>query len=72
MTRSGFTDKLLWILMSGDNNRACQHWDYLFMNWKFPMMFIQHSVNSDWLFNTQSRVLLENHEEATLNINMPY
>ena len=72
MTRSGFTDKLLWILMSGDNNRACQHWDYLLMNWKFPMMFIQHSVDSDWLFNTQSRVLLENHEEATLNISMPY
>ena len=33
---------------------------------------------SDWLFNTQSRVLqadrlmLENNEKATLNINMPY
>ena len=39
---------------------------------------ILHSVNSDWLFNTQSRVLqadwlmLENDEKATLNINMPY
>ena len=33
---------------------------------------------SDWLLNTQSRVLqadwlmLENNEKATLNINMPY
>ena len=41
------------------------------------MMLIQHSVNSDWLFNTQSRVLqtdwfiLEFNEKATLNINMP-
>ena len=40
------------------------------------MMLIQHSVNSDWLFNTQSRVLqtdwlmLENNEKATLNINI--
>ena len=42
--------------------------------------FIQHSVNSDWLFKTQSKVLkvqadwllLENNEKATLNINMPY
>ena len=35
-------------------------------------------LKSDWLFNTQSRVLqadwfvLENDEKATLNINMPY
>ena len=42
------------------------------------MMFIQHSVNSDWLLNTQSRVLqadwfiLEINEKATLNIDMPY
>ena len=43
------------------------------------MMRIQHSVNSDWLFNTQSRVLqadwliLEFNEKATLNINnFPY
>ena len=42
------------------------------------MMLIQHSVNSDWLFDTQSRVLqadwliLENDEKATLNINMTY
>ena len=42
------------------------------------MMFIQHSVNSDWLFSTQSRVLqadwfiLEISEKAALNINMPY
>ena len=42
------------------------------------MMLIQHSVNSDWLVNTQSRVLqtdwfkLEINEKATLNINMPY
>ena len=39
------------------------------------MMLIQHSVDSDWLFNTQSRVLqadlfiLEINEKATLNIN---
>ena len=37
-----------------------------------------HSVNSDWLLNTHSRVLqadwltLETNEKATLNINMPY
>ena len=43
------------------------------------MMLIQHfTVNSDWLFATQSRVLqadwliLEINEKATLNINMPY
>mgnify|MGYP001796339242 len=42
------------------------------------MMLIEHSVNSDWLFNTQSRVLqaywfiLEVNEIATLNIKMPY
>ena len=41
-------------------------------------MLIQHSINSDWLFNTQSRVLQaerfirEIKERATLNINMPY
>ena len=41
------------------------------------MMLIQHSVNSDWLFNTQSKVLqadwsiLEINEEAILNIIMP-
>ena len=42
------------------------------------MMLIQNSVNSYWLFNTQSRVLRagwlrwENNEKATLDINMPY
>ena len=43
------------------------------------MMLIQHfTANSDWLFDTQSRVLqadwfiLEINERATLNINMPY
>ena len=42
------------------------------------MMVIQHSVNSDWMFNTQSRVLqadwfiLEINEKATLNFSMPY
>ena len=42
------------------------------------MMLRQHSVNSDWLLNTQSRVpqsdwfILEINEQATLNINMPY
>ena len=42
------------------------------------MMLLQHSVNRDRLFNTQSRVLqadwfiLEINEKATLNINMPY
>ena len=41
------------------------------------MMLTQRSVNSDWLFNTQSRVLLqgdwlmlEHNESATWNINM--
>ena len=42
------------------------------------MMHIQNSINSDWLFNTQSIVLqadwfiLEINVKATLNINMPY
>ena len=42
------------------------------------MMLIQHSVNSDRLVDTQSRVpqadwlILENNEKATLNINMPF
>ena len=42
------------------------------------MMLIQHSVSSDWLFNTQSSVhqadwfIVEICEEATLNINIPY
>ena len=42
------------------------------------MMLIQCSVNTDWLFNTQSRVLpadwfiLEIKEKATLNTKMPY
>ena len=44
------------------------------MYWKFPVMVTQHY----WLFNTQLTVLqadwliLENNEEATLNISMPY
>mgnify|MGYP001803059933 FL=1 len=42
------------------------------------MILGQHSVRSDWQFNTQLRVLQadwlisENNEKATLNINMPY
>ena len=42
------------------------------------MILIQHSVNSDWQFQTQSRVqqtdrlILENNEKATSNINIPY
>ena len=42
------------------------------MYWKFSMMLLQHPINSDWLFSTQSRVLqgdwlmLENNEKATL------
>ena len=42
------------------------------------MLLTQHSVNYDWLFNIQSRILqadwfiLEVNEKATLNINMPY
>ena len=42
------------------------------------LIHVQHSVNSDWLLNTQSRVLqadwliLEINGKATLNINMPY
>ena len=41
-------------------------------------MLMQHFVRSDWLFNTQSRVLqadwiiLENNGKATLKITMPY
>ena len=42
------------------------------------MVLTQHSVNSDWLINIQSKVLqaawitLETNEKATFNINMPY
>ena len=42
------------------------------------MIQIQHSVDSDWLFHTQSRVqqadllILVKNEEAILNINMSY
>ena len=42
------------------------------------MMLIQHSVDPDLIFNTQSRELqaewfiLEIYEKATLNFNMPY
>ena len=45
------------------------------MFWKFPMMRIQHSVVSDCLFNTQSKIphadlsMLVNNEKVTLNIN---
>ena len=45
---------------------------------KFPMMLLQHSVNSDWLLNTQSRVLqadwfiLEINEKVTVNIETLY
>ena len=41
-------------------------------------MFIKHSVNSDWLFNNQSRVLqsdwsiMEINEKATLHMNKAY
>ena len=46
---------------------------FLFIGTSLP-----HSVNSDWLFSTLSRVLqanwftLEINEKVTLNINMPY
>ena len=49
---------------------------YLLLYWELPIMLKQHLVNSDKLFNTQSRVLqddrllLKNHERVTLNINM--
>ena len=42
------------------------------------MMLLQHSVNSDWPFNTQSRVLqadwfiLEIDDKVSLNIEMSY
>ena len=42
------------------------------------MMLIPHSVNSDWLFNTQARVrqpdwlIMEINEKATLYIDIPY
>ena len=53
------------------------HWNYLLIYWKFPMILTKHLVNSDWLFNTQPRVLqadwfiLEINEKANLNMNMP-
>ena len=40
-------------------------------------MLLQHSFNSDWLFNAQSRaqkadwLILESIEKATFNVNMP-
>ena len=52
------------------------YWNYLLIYWKFPLMLIQHSVNSDWLFNTQSRVtqadwfILEFDGKATSSIRM--
>ena len=52
------------------------------MYWKFPIMLIQHQCytqsQSDWLFNSPSRILLAdwlilvNNEKAALNTNMPY
>ena len=42
------------------------------------MMLTQHSINSDWLFNTQIKVvqvdwfISEINEKATLNIKMAY
>ena len=50
----------------------------IFLCWKFPMSLYNTQSKSDWLFNTQSRILqadwlsVENNEKATLNINMPY
>ena len=57
---------------------VCKHWNYLLIYLKFPMMHIHHSVNSDWLFNTQSRVLrydwfiVDINEKAVLDINMAF
>ena len=48
------------------------------MYWKFYNDALQHSVNSDWRLNTQSRVpqadwlMLENNEKGTMDSNMPY
>ena len=62
------------------SNKENYHWNYLLITWEFPMTliaYIQHSVNTDWLFNTKLRVLqadwlvLENNEKATLDIHMP-
>ena len=45
---------------------------------EIPIMLMQYSVISDWLFNRQSKVLqahwfiLEIDEKATWSINMPY
>ena len=42
------------------------------------MVLIQHSVNSDWLFKTQTKALqaacliLENNKKESLNIKMTY
>ena len=42
------------------------------------MMPVQNLVKNDWLFKNQTRALqtdrliLENDEKATLNVNMPY
>ena len=69
---------LVWLLLyQRADNRACSHWNYFPMYWYFPTM-LSHSVNSDWLFTTQSRVLqacwliLKYTEKATLKIKMPY
>ena len=57
---------------------ACKHWKCLAYLLEIPDHAYTTLSKSDWLFNTQSRVLqadwfiLEINEEATLNINMPY
>ena len=69
--------RVLLVLQEIVTKRAFSHCNYLLLYWKFPIMHIQHSAISDWLYNTKSRVLqadwliLENNEKATLNVNMP-
>ena len=62
----------------GQPDKPNRAWKYLLMYWKFYNDALQHSVNSDWWLNTQSRVpqadwlMLENNEKGTMDRNMPY
>ena len=58
--------------------RACQSWNCLFCIGNSQLCLYDSHSKSDWLFNTQSRVLqadwlmLENDEKEALTIYMPY
>ena len=59
------------------STRACQRWNCLFCIGNSQLCLYDSQSKSDWLFNTQSRVLqagwlmMENDEKEGLTINMP-